>query len=477
MSEANENVIFKDHEDITAIHTVGLSLFDNTPTNLAVSKIHWVRMGPTFRNEQGNNAIHFHVGGEGFNYTDLSKTSLIVKLQITNEDGSLFKQQDGTKSAVLVDNILHSLWDHVDVKLNNYIVSFSTNNYMYKALFENLLFYSKGTRDYQTHAFGFYGESGDFSQNNPAGTPINTGLVQRYDLFKGKETIQGKVKDDDSGEEYIPDPTVVEFEGILMADIFLQPRYIPYAVDMDIYLQPNPDEFKLITFPNNTKARVKLLDVELKVCKVELDPAARLGIDERLLKEPAKYPFKSTEIRSRRISAGSYGATFDQLFEGYVPSTLLVGLVDSSAYTGNINMNPYHFQHFDIARIGFYVDNVPTPSAPIDLDITNGSYLEGYLSLYSLSGKVNSDSDIGINRTTYREGYTLFGFNTDPTTAQDMSYKGVWKTGSMKLELVFKKPLEKNITVVMYATFPDLMTINRERIVSVKTKERKKVFA
>ena len=54
--------------------------------------------------------------------------------------------QQKKESGLPVDNILHSLWSSVDVKLNHTLVSSSGTNYMYKALIENLLNYSGDTK-------------------------------------------------------------------------------------------------------------------------------------------------------------------------------------------------------------------------------------------------------------------------------------------------------------------------------------------
>ena len=48
------------------------------------------------------------------------------------------------------------------------------------------------------------------------------------------------------------------------------------------------------------------------------------------------------------------------------------------------------------------------------MDVENGDYLQGLLSLYRVSGKHMENTDIGITRDSYREGYNLIGFDVDP---------------------------------------------------------------
>jgi hypothetical protein len=465
-----------DKKDVVVpMHTDDIALFSITPTNVAVDKISWVKKGPVYQNEEGNNSIHFNISGDGSQYIDLAHSTLYVKLKIEDSEGNLFIQGKTGESphvtekyAIPVDNVLHSLWDHVDVKLNNSMVSFSTNNYMYKALFENLLFYSHNARDYQMRSAGFFGESGNFDASSPVEVPWNVGLNERYQLWKGQTNIHTQ-----SVDGGMKDPSMVEFEGPLLADIFNQPKYILNMVDIDIFLQPKNDAFRLMTFPGGTVAKIKIQEIYLNVCKVDIDPAARIGIEKGLKdhKSLAQYPFQRTDIRTYNIPQGSFGDSIEDLYQGHVPSKIIVGLVNSSAFSGNFTKNPFYFQHFDLNRIAFYVDNVSTPEQPLTVDMTESNYLRGYLSLYKVAGKLNDDTDIGITRTSYREGYNLFGFNVDPTASYDMSNLGKSKTGITKLDLNFKNALPHNITVVVYAVFPEVMEIDFERVVRLKSKD------
>ena len=44
------------------------------------------------------------------------------------------------------------------------------------------------------------------------------------------------------------------------------------------------------------------------------------------------------------------------MWQGEVPSRLVVGMVKSQAFNGDNNLNPYHFEHFDVSNIGFFVN-------------------------------------------------------------------------------------------------------------------------
>ena len=146
-------------------------------------------------------------------------------------------------------------------------------------------------------------------------------------------------------------------------------------------------------------------------------------------------------------------------------------MVRSQAYNGDYNLNPYHFENFDVSNIGFFVNGESTPRPSFKLDVGNGIYLQSLNSLYKITGKTMENSDIGITRDTYRQGYTLIGFDVDPTSP-DFCYVGKPREGHTKLEIRFKNGLPAPVTVILYATFPEIMTIDQARNVRLEIKDK-----
>ena len=106
------------------------------------------------------------------------------------------------------------------------------------------------------------------------------------------------------------------------------------------------------------------------------------------------------------------------------------------------------------------------------MDVENGDYLQGLLSLYRVSGKLMENTDISITIDSYREGYNLIGFDVDHTTSSDFRYTGMPKQGHTKLNLRFKKDLEDPVTLILYATFPETMEIDQTRNVKLTIEDK-----
>ena len=160
------------------IHTEGVALFSKPPVNVGEEKIPWVEYRPSFITQGGYSSVQFHIPGNSTQYVNLGNSELYVKYRIEKQDGSEFDPAK-KESGLPVNNILHSLWSSVDVKLNHTLVSSSGTNYMYKALIENLLNYSSDTKKIQLSSVGFSGESGNFAQTSPTTTSFNHGLRSR----------------------------------------------------------------------------------------------------------------------------------------------------------------------------------------------------------------------------------------------------------------------------------------------------------
>ena len=72
-------------------------------------------------------------------------------------------------------------------------------------------------------------------------------------------------------------------------------------------------------------------------------------------------------------------------------------MVSADAYIGNKTKNPLKFQHYDISRAGFYIDDESIAKPPYKLDPANGQLIKPFMELNSILGKVGEDKDIGIH--------------------------------------------------------------------------------
>ncbi len=187
------------------MHTEDLALFSVPPMNVSEDDIQWINYEPYF-GKDGKGSIHFNISGTGNCYTNLGKSNLFVWISLRKLNGEPFIQEQNEhavaiKSAVPIDNVLHSLWSQCDISFNSQMVSTSSNYYMYKAYIKTLLNFNTMACDKQMELIGYTGDSGYMSQTDPMGIPISTGLKECYKWWKKISTkysgTEQKMDDDD----------------------------------------------------------------------------------------------------------------------------------------------------------------------------------------------------------------------------------------------------------------------------------------
>ena len=96
------------------------------------------------------------------------------------------------------------------------------------------------------------------------------------------------------------------------------------------------------------------------------------------------------------------------------------------------------------------------------MDYTNKNYVEGYVSLFTGFDSNLANSGIDISRSEYSSGYCLYVFDVRVNSTEDAQLPHILK-GHTRLEFKFGEALPENCTIVMYATFPDLMKVDLAR--------------
>jgi len=183
----------------------------------------------------------------------------------------------------------------------------------------------------------------------------------------------------------------------MYTDITQQDRLLINGVQLDLKLIPNSDSFVLF-FPTvgvPGQYSFQIGEAVLKVCQVKLNPGVLISHAEQLKTFPALYPYMRSDVKSFNIQPGTFAWGMDDIFQGQIPSRVVVALLPSQAYTGNYHTNPFNFQHYNCNYMGFFTDGQSVPGEPIVCDYKNENYINAYLSLFTGVGKY------GLNEGNY----------------------------------------------------------------------------
>ena len=380
---------------------------------------------------QGNNLI-FHIEG-GVDFTDLANTIFETEIKVTSTDGQAVT---ATQNVCPVNNILHSLWSQVQVQLKDCIVSHASPNYGYQAYMENLINYSKSSKDTWMTSLGWsMDQAGSFD------LAANTALGKR--------------------RAWITDNKILKLRGKLSTDISNQPLLIPSHTDISFTLTPQRMAFALQNFEQETDFKIEIISAKLIVRKVKLYPARIAEFEREIAKAPIRLPLSQVKVTTLSIPAGLSSYSQNSIFSGELPQTILCGLVTNAAYTGSKTKSPFNFVAAGLNHIQLKIGERLVPSYALAPNFKDGKVAEAYESLYHLLGRYSSDWDNGISLDDYRGGSALYGFQT----AQDSLCRGDQPTtiGQIDISLKFDAALTETMTLVIYSVTPAEVIIDKFR--------------
>jgi hypothetical protein len=385
-----------------------LALFDKPAIDTGVLAQKWVRHEPI--SQISNGVLQFVIPPTAKSYINLKSSTLQVQGKVVREDGS---DLDENEFAALINAPLHSIWRQVDLSLQQKIVTNEVgDNYPYKAYLDLLLNLGIIQQTYQLSSQAFIMDP-EFQMDNLE-YPIG-GIKIRGLLTKKSKLLQ--------------------LEGPLLLDLAQQDRYILNGVEIKLKFWPSMAPFNMLSL--NEGYRFKILNAHLNLCTVNIAPGILVGHAEALKIAPALYPYFHSEIKTYTLPSGVYQYTMCDLFQGRVPSDLIVGLVSQDSYNGQYDKNPFNFQHYDCNFIGFYVDSVSVPGHELQpkFKLTNNGKNRRKRSLPSGASsnrnkKRKRDIDHGRDEEEIKdkegeekEGGEDSGYETDPD-ASDTDKKG-----------------------------------------------------
>ena len=370
-------------------------------------------------------------------YVKLKESLLHVKMRvkISKKNGKNVGDADWTHVDP-VANLLHSMFKQVDLVINSTSVIATPQNYGYRAFFD---------------AFCGFSDSAKRSFLMAAGGPISSSK----DMFAPKPPAPK----DGSGR-------VVELMGILHIDLALQHEALLGQLEYKFQFTPQSPDFFLKVTNTNIVPSVELLDMTLHIHRARVTTPILEAHNLALNAAPAKYPFTRSEVRKTQLSGGIRDAVIDNFVPGQLPRWAILALVDNNAYNGELQLNPFDFQHFDISHVAFYLDGTQYPSRPYNPNFSDGSYIREYLGLYQTLNQITPDPSFILTPEEYGKGSTLFGVNFAPDLSDGCGIIGHLnpvRRGSLRIEIKFRKPLPKVVSVLLYCEFDNLIEINKER--------------
>lgn len=418
-----------------------LDLFALPSTQTSIESGQWANYSPV-SSLTDDGPIEFLIPGSGDDYIDLSHTLLLVKAKIANRDGTPIAD---TVKVAPTNNWMHSLFNQLDVYLNQKLVSPPNNTYAYRAYIETLLNYGEEAKTSHLTC-GFWYE--DTALKMDTCDDDNKGFYTRWSWSKG-------------GAE-------VEMMGHLHGDIFNQEKFLINGVELRVKLVRTKETFNLMCSDTASKFKTVITSASLIVRKARINPSVLLAHQKVLASTTAKYPITRAEVKVLTIPAGVQGKALDNVFLGQIPKRCVIGFVDNTAFNGTLNTNPFNFAHHNINLFSLYVDGQQIPACTLQPSFSNNVFTSAYNTLFSGTGIHFLNDGNFISKYDYEGGYCLMAFDLTPDLcANSQSHWNLIKHGSVRMEVRFDTALTKTVNCIVYAEFDNVIEINKNRDVSI----------
>ena len=384
----------------------------------------------------------FLIPSDDNDYTFLPLTRLYGELEVVKADGTAVTAAE--KNGI-VNLFPHSIFKQIECSINGtQIVDLSTPTYPYKAFIETHLSFNQHAKEGHLYCECYTKETVGKENNFEIGTAAEPNPT--FDIRKKR--CESKIY----------------FSIILHIDLFQSERYLLPGCEVKLKFIRNDDKFSLLG--NTQVTKIKVNELFLSIRRVTLDPVEDAKINSDLEKGPAAYPIDQSRIKTFTIPSGLRNHNISQIFRGQLPRSLIIGFVDTAAYDGAINKNPFVFEHNKLNYFNLFVNGAPVLPTVLQPDFTTKKAIREYRWFIDNIDILHSNESNGISFEDYCSNSCFFAFDFTPDLCNSFHDHGA-KAGVIDLHVGFAEQLPKNITCVVYGSFKEVITINKNKQVTL----------
>jgi hypothetical protein len=420
-----------------------LHLFGLPPTQVAAERSRWLTVYPknTVPENDISTPITFELSGIP-DYLDLHKNLLKTKFQIKNNDGTALAAD---VNVAPINYIANTFIKQVKIFMNNQLIFDSQDTYMHRAYIETLLNATTDVKTTQLQLAGWYKD--DYAPGHETiDHASNPGFIERKELASESKTF--------------------EVLGELHTDLFNQHRYMLPNIKLRIELYRNSPSVTLhaIGLGQDVNYSLHIKNIEFNVRVVELNKSFALAIEKNLMKMNANYILRRVMVKTIPISIGTKDLRNLEIFNGQLPTGMLLTLLSSDPYHGNIAYSPFNYNPYDIQSIQALVGGRRWPAEkPLEINITRNEITEAYYQFFnncSFWGSLRETNGITMKDYKRHSFFLAFDFRSDEKNEDAVD---LINHGETRVFMKFGTPLPKDIHLIAYLTFDNILRIDSGR--------------
>ena len=144
-------------------------------------------------------------------------------------------------------------------------------------------------------------------------------------------------------------------------------------------------------------------------------------------------------------------------------------MVDTNAFTGKREKNPYNFKTNSITELQLFVNGVQHPNESLIMDFDDENVdARAFSTLFSVNGILHTTQGNLVSKEKFKNGCFMIGYDLSAeSNGGNSSCIAINAQGTIRLAARFKKALTVSITVLAYMVFDSVIHIDSHRNVSI----------
>ena len=367
-------------------------------------------------------------------FVDLGSASMYCIYQVVDGDGNALTDEDA--DVYPVDNLLSSMWSSIVVKVNDVELQPETNkSHPYRAIMEYLLSVERGTNN--SYKSSGYGE---------------TDAVRKAS-FQQKKTGR------------------IDLCGPIALDVLRADHHLSPGNKITLTFNRADSRFCIMSDAANPKRfQLVIHDVCLYVNRIKLrSSVASSVVGTGSVPRPTNYFTSHTSVKDYPLASGTTGATLKLHFGGQLPHQIIIGFVDTAAFSGRLTADPFKFEPFGLNLACLKVNGVRVPQDPLRPDWANGRYSRTYMHLFQNTGKYRVNAGNGISAEEFATNKFLIPFDLTPDQCNNF-HNHASRTGVIDLELGWGVATTQAISVIAVSVYNQVIQLRGHSVQPVWAK-------
>ena len=426
--------VTEDHE----LASSGLALFDLPMVDKSLVYGKFLTIYPS--SVLSDSGPHdFVIPSDGQDFTDLPYTRLEGCLEIQKSDGTTLTDAEVNSYCNLLPQ---SLFKQIECYVNGVQVSdISAPTFAWKAAIETINTFPEAVKK-TTLLLEHYSKD----------------TLSKENIFTltGCDSFKERHANAKAGKIY--------FSMILHIDFFQSSKFLLPKCELKLKFIRNEDSFSLMG--STLSAKIKIHELKLLVRRITVDPDIVSKIETQLIKTPAVYPIAQSKIKSFILNKGAKTERISNVFRGTLPRSMIVTFVNSEAFNGNINKNPFVFEPFKLNYFQAYINGEPLLTEVFQPDFSTNKFAREYRWFMDNLGWAHDRDSNGITMDEYKTNSFFLPFDLSPDLSNGATLSQP-KDGSVDFLVGFKDVLPDNIHMIVFATFNEAVVIDSLRNVTL----------